>query len=136
MPLHQFITTACKHKRGRYQVIRHLPLRTLCKDQFGLNNFLRSVLDTVHPTHPFHLICGFQFFVHALTFCHLLGKQLQLFLCLCISVRQIGVQPAGQQKNLIPYWMMFFEIQVQPAPLGFRGRKEKSAPQDLQAQQE
>ena len=28
------------------------------------------------------------------------------------------------------------EIQVQPAPLGFRGRKEKSAPQDLQAQQE
>lgn len=39
-----------------------------------------------------------------------LGKQLQLFLCLCINVRQIGVQPAGQQKNLIPYWMMFFKI--------------------------
>lgn len=45
-----------------------------------------------------------------LTFCHLLGKQLQPLLCLCINVRQIGVQPAGQQKNLIPCWMMFFKI--------------------------
>ena len=75
---------------------------TLCKDQFGLNNFLRSVLDTVHPTHPFHLICGFQFFVHPLTFSYLLIKQLQLFLCLCINVSQIAVQSARQQEGLIP----------------------------------
>ena len=60
-------------------------------DEAHLINFFRSILDAVHPLRPFHLICGFQFFVHPLTFSHLLGKQLQLFLCLCISVRQIGV---------------------------------------------
>ena len=31
MPLHQFIAIVCKHKRGRYQVIRYLPLRHYAK---------------------------------------------------------------------------------------------------------
>ena len=43
---------------------------TLLIDQFVKNDFLRTVADIVHTTHPFHLVGCFERFGHALLLCH------------------------------------------------------------------
>lgn len=68
-------------------------------DHFIFDDFLGSVADGIHGTHPNHLVAGFHGFGHALGFLHLLDDAVAPFCCLFIQVGKDGVQSAGQDKT-------------------------------------
>ena len=82
------------------------------KNQLGLDDFLGTVADAVHPAHPFQLIGGFQGFGHALGFLDLLNGQCKLFLGLRVQFGKVAAQLTGQDKLIVPDGMVFFQISL------------------------
>ena len=64
--------------------------------------FFRSILNIIHPPHPFHLILHLEFFRHPPLFSHLLHQHLNFFFCFFINLIQMLRQFPGQYQILIP----------------------------------
>ena len=82
------------------------------KNQLGLDAFLGTVADAVHPAHPFQLISGFQRFGHALGFLHLPDSQRKLFLGLLVQLGKIVAQLTGQEQLVVPDGMLLLQIRL------------------------
>ena len=80
------------------------------ENQLGLDDFLGTVSDIVHPTHPFQLIGGFQGFGHALGFLHLPDGQCKLFLGLLVQLGKIVAQFTGQEQLIVPDGVLLLQI--------------------------
>ena len=82
----------------------------LDKNQLGLDDFLGTVADAVHPAHPIQLIGSFQCFGHALGFLHLPDGQCKLFFGLFVQLGKVAAQLTGQEQLIVPDGMMFLQI--------------------------
>lgn len=76
-----------------------------------LSHNLSCLLENgVHPPCPLHLIISFQFLIDAIGFSQLFNQPSEYFLRLPVNIRQIIVQPAGQQQRGISTVLMLTEI--------------------------
>ena len=84
----------------------------LDKNQLGLDDFLGTVADAVHPAHPIQLIGSFQCFGHALGFLHLPDGQCKLFFGLFVQLGKVAAQLTGQEQLIVPDGMLFLQVHL------------------------
>ena len=62
------------------------------------DDFFRPAVDAVHPTHPLHLIGGFQCLSHAFSAHHLSFDNVQPFFAGGVDLRQMGKEFFREQQ--------------------------------------
>ena len=86
-------------------------------NDFCVYNLCRRKTNIVHPSHPSHLVGGFQRLGNTLRLGHLLSNSVQPFLCLLVNIGKVAVKTATEQQAGIAGLAIFFDVpQVPLAP--------------------
>ena len=70
-------------------------------NQLVQQDFFCSVLDAVHPAHPFHLVACFECFINPFLPHHLRQEGFKAFPALGIHADKVFRQFAGKQQNMM-----------------------------------
>ncbi len=81
-----------------------------------VNNFLRPRPNTVHATHPFHLIGCFQRLGDALTLCHLCGQLIEHTLRALVCFDEMGVELERVKQVIVQGVMLLLQPVSVPLP--------------------
>ena len=85
--------------------------------KLGQNDFLGTAADAVHPTHPFHLVGGFQRFGHTLLLRHSRNDDFHSLIAGLVDLGKVLVQRFTREIVCLENRAIFFQIAAAHTPI-------------------
>jgi len=105
------------NKHGGREKLISLPPLTLCEYYLCIYNFCCLIADIVHPTNPFHLVFGFEFFGYTFLFGKLFYQPKKHILSLFVDICKVPVQFAFCEQGYIkPFSVRLNKLQMPLSP--------------------
>ena len=85
--------------------------------KLGQNDFLRTIADTVHAAHPFHLVGGFERFGHIFLLCHIGNDDFHTLVAGLVDLGKMPMQRSACKQVCIENRTMLFQIAAVHTPV-------------------